>query len=278
MRSLLRSPKEGISRSGVPASRLDERCFGIRPTSFVNTELIYNNQIADIVDDMGYLAILCESRHDMFAHGRLVAPNSVFRAKGSDLIVIPRNKALSDDIAYGFSRNPITAEQYSSSIAGIGDGVAMLAYDFDHIGEQNQQDRGIFEFWRTCGHWPNTPIWRFKTVTQIAEIFRETHCQYVDINGLTNSSWADVGRNTAGRIGNLTQYEVFKDIERLEVDERARLADLQKKWRYLTTTDHIYFMHESFGQSHGVHSLLILMAVRFRLPLTSLPARSTTSR
>jgi alpha-amylase/alpha-mannosidase (GH57 family) len=34
--------------------------FGVKPTAFANTGLSYNNEIANIVADMGFRAILCE--------------------------------------------------------------------------------------------------------------------------------------------------------------------------------------------------------------------------
>ncbi|HLA05518.1 MAG TPA: hypothetical protein VJZ16_06020, partial [Syntrophales bacterium] len=67
--------------------------FGVFPTSFRNTELMYNNHIADVISDMGYLSILCEKRPDMFIQGdHPISENTVFRAKGNRLIVIPRNR------------------------------------------------------------------------------------------------------------------------------------------------------------------------------------------
>ncbi|NLF82390.1 MAG: alpha-amylase, partial [Candidatus Gastranaerophilales bacterium] len=56
--------------------------FGVRPTSFRNTELMYNNDVANVVADMGYRAILCEQRDDMYMpkDGGLISPNAVFKA------------------------------------------------------------------------------------------------------------------------------------------------------------------------------------------------------
>jgi alpha-amylase/alpha-mannosidase (GH57 family) len=39
------------------------KLFGVFPVSFRNTELMYNNTLADIVADMGYLSILCETEN-----------------------------------------------------------------------------------------------------------------------------------------------------------------------------------------------------------------------
>src|SRR3990172_677750 len=121
--------------------------FGLSPTSFRNTELMYNNHIADVVYDMGYRAILCEKRPDMFGSDDCpISPNTVFRAKGSELIVIPRNRELSDDIAFRFPYKPVSPEEYASYLALVDGEVVLLGYDFEHIGEHICEDKYIFYF------------------------------------------------------------------------------------------------------------------------------------
>ena len=123
-----------------------EEIFGIKPSSFRNTEMMYNNEIADVVADMGFKAMLCEKRNDMYGlkDGRLISPNAIFRTKRSNLIVIPRNRELSDDIAYRFPHTPISAEHYARSIAQIDGEAVLLGYDYEHLGEHIWQDKGIF--------------------------------------------------------------------------------------------------------------------------------------
>ena len=127
-----------------------EDLFGIKPASFRNTELMFNNDIAYVVADMGYKAMLCEKRDDMFGrkNGKLVSPNAVFRAKTGNLIVIPRNRELSDDIAFRFPHTPVPAELYAKHIAEIDGEAVLLGYDYEHIGEHIWEDKGIFEFWK----------------------------------------------------------------------------------------------------------------------------------
>ncbi|MFB3924890.1 MAG: glycogen/starch synthase [Syntrophales bacterium] len=255
--SLFADPSKQEFRDQVSLHREKmKEFFGVRPTSFRNTELMYNNDIAEIVDDMGYEAMLCEKRDDMFlGSGRPVSPNAVFRAKGSDLIVIPRNRELSDDVAYRFPHQRITPEQYADYIARIDGESVLLGYDYEHIGEHIWTDKGIFEFWRglpsALEKHPNVEV---VTPTEIARRFQDADCPVIDIHGLSTSSWADAGRDTAGWIGNLTQYELFKDIEKLEVPARKAGGELLEKWRVLTTSDHVYFLHERFGEDHAVHS------------------------
>ena len=230
--------------------------FGIFPTSYRNTELMYNNHIADAVADMGYQSILCEKRDDMFTgEGGAISPNAVFKARDTNLIVIPRNRELSDDVAYRFPHTPITPEQYAGYLALIDGEVVLLGYDYEHIGEHIWSERGIFEFWRglpkALAEHPNAVA---ATATEIAQSFRETQCPEVSIHGLATSSWADAGRNTFGWLGNPTQYELFRDIERMEKGAKRAGGELLTKWRHLTTSDHVYFLHERVGEDHAVHS------------------------
>ncbi|MBN1613813.1 MAG: glycogen/starch synthase [Deltaproteobacteria bacterium] len=230
--------------------------FGVSPSAFRNTELMYNNHIADVVADMGYLSILCEKRHDMFMGSELpISPNAVFRAKAGALIVIPRNRELSDDIAFRFPHDPLTPDQYAANIARIDGEAVLMGYDFEHIGEHIWEDKGIFEFWKglpeALKKYPNVVVC---SASEIANRFSEADCPLLDIHGLSTSSWADRGRDTFGWLGTATQYELFKDLEQLETKARLAGGDFLKRWRYLTTSDHVYFLHESRGEDHAVHS------------------------
>jgi len=234
-----------------------EDIFGVRPSSFRDTELMFNNDIADVVADMGFKAILCEKRNDMFGlkNGSLVSPNAIFRAKGSRLIVIPRNRELSDDVAFRFPHTPIPAEQYASSIAKIDGEAVLLGYDYEHIGEHIWKDKGIFEFWKALPK----ELSKYDSVKlanpgEVAELFKNADCPIVDIHGLSTSSWADARRDTFGWLGSKTQQELFRRIENLEPKARKAGRELLTKWRYLTTSDHLYFLHDSTGSDHAVHS------------------------
>lgn len=233
------------------------RLFGVFPTSFRNTELMYNDPISQTVADMGYQSILCEKRDDMFTgpEQRAISPNAVFKARDTQLIVIPRNRELSDDVAFRFPHAPITPEQYAAYLALIDGEVVLLGYDFEHIGEHIWREHGIFEFWRglpeALAKHPNVVP---ATPTEIAQRFRDTACPEVTIHGLATSSWADADRNTFGWLGNPTQYELFRDIERMERGARRAGGELLTKWRHLTTSDHVYFLHERMGEDHAVHA------------------------
>ncbi len=244
--------REQVSRH----QEIMKKIFGITPTSFRNTELMYNNPIADAVADMGYLSILCEKRDDMFiSEDQVISPNAVFRARDTKLIVIPRNRELSDDIAFRFPHAPLTPETYAQYIARIDGEAVMMGYDFEHIGEHIWSDRGIFEFWRGLpGALQKHDNIVAATPTEIAQKFKDAPCPTLSIHGLATSSWADAGKNTFGWLGNPTQYELFRDIERMETAARRAGGEYLTQWRHLTTSDHVYFLHERLGEDHAVHS------------------------
>jgi glycogen synthase len=254
--SLFADPQKQEFRDQVTLHREKmHELFGILPTSFRNTELMYNNQIADVVADMGYQTILCEKRDDMFmTRNRPISPNAVFRAKGSNLIVIPRNRELSDDIAFRFPHDPVSPREYAFHIAKIDGEAVLLGYDFEHIGEHIWEEKGIFNFWNglpeALAKHPNIVV---ANPSEMAERFRDADCPAVDIHDLSTSSWADKGRDTFGWLGNPTQYDLYKDIENMETDVRRVGGELLTRWRHLTTSDHVYFLHEKIGEDHAVH-------------------------
>lgn len=235
--------------------------FGLKPTSFRNTELMYNNDIANVVADMGFKAILCEQRSDMYRNteGKAISPNAVFRARGRrfsarDLLVIPRNRQLSDDVAFRFGSGQLSAEQYAQYIAKVDGEAVMLGYDYEHIGEHLWVETGIFDFWpslaRILRQYPNVVM---ANPTEIAERFKDVDCPVADIHPLSTSSWADIERNTQGWLGSPTQYRLFRDIELMEPDAQRAGGAFLAKWRHLTTSDHLYYLHEGKGADHTVH-------------------------
>jgi glycogen synthase len=235
--------------------------FDVRPKSFRNTELMYNNDIGNIVADMGYKAMLCEQRDDMFTpqSGRPISPHAVFRAKGRrrdsrKLIIMPRNRNLSDDVAFRFAGTRLTADKYAEYLAKVDGEVILLGYDYEHIGEHIWSDTGIFEFWKGLP----AALARHEGIvcanpSDVADSFKDAECPVVDIHPLSTSSWADIERNTYGWLGSGTQHALFKQIETMEPDVRRAGGALLRRWRHLTTSDHLYYLHEGRGADRVVH-------------------------
>jgi len=125
--------------------------FGIKPVVFRNTELIFNNELAKFIQDLGYEAILAEGA-DHILQGR--TPNQIYKSVFADKIkLLLKNYKLSDDIAFRFSNkewseHPLSVNKYSqwiNNVNGSGE-LVNLFMDYETFGEHQWEDTGIFEF------------------------------------------------------------------------------------------------------------------------------------
>jgi len=119
--------------------------FGVIPRVFRNTELIYNNELAHYVQEMGYKGIITEGADKILGDK---SPNFVYTPKGTKHIsLLLKNYKLSDDIAFRFSNkgweeHPLTAPKFSSwinSINGSGE-LVNLFMDYETFGEHQWED------------------------------------------------------------------------------------------------------------------------------------------
>lgn len=234
-----------------------ERMFGQRPTVFRNTELIYNNQLAELIESLGrFKGILAEGVDSILA-GR--SPNFVYRPKGcKSLKVLLKNYRLSDDIAFRFSdRNwkeyPLTADKFARWINAL-NGQAQtvnLFMDYETFGEHHWQETGIFEFLRYLPQeilrYPDNS---FKTPSEVIDAFEPVDTY--DSPHLT--SWADSERNLSAWLGNAMQSSALHDLYKLEKPiKRTGNSELLEDWRRLTTSDHFYYMCTKYFADGDVH-------------------------
>ncbi|GAI38212.1 unnamed protein product, partial [marine sediment metagenome] len=78
-----------------------QRLFGQTPRVFRNTELIYNNALAALIDQIGGFDVIITEGADHILGYK--SPNFVYRPPNSKLKLILKNYRLSDDIAFRFS-------------------------------------------------------------------------------------------------------------------------------------------------------------------------------
>ena len=235
-----------------------EDLFGFKPKSFRNTELMFNNDIA-----------VCRRRYGIQGDAlrkkqRYVRPQR--RQTRLTKRRLPRKGrqshrhsqkqgAFATTSRFRFPHTPVPAELYAKHVAEIDGEAVLLGYDYEHIGEHIWEDKGIFEFWKKLP----SELAKYQSIkmanpTEVAELFKNADCPIVDIHGLSTSSWADAARDTFGWLGNKTQQEFFSRIQSLERKAKTAGGELLTKWRHLTTSDHLYFLHESTGSDQAVHS------------------------
>ncbi len=230
--------------------------FSYKPTIFRNTELIFNNELAHHVEDMGYKGILAEGADHVLGDR---SPNFLYQPKTTSKIkLLLKNYKLSDDIAFRFSNKgwpewPLTVDKYSkwvNSINGNGE-IVNLFMDYETFGEHQWEDTGIFKFME---HLPNEilkhkdnkfilPSEAVKTLQPKAEL---------DIHNLM--SWADVERDLSAWLGNKMQQSALKQIYLIEKDVLATgNRQLIEDWRRLQTSDHFYYMCTKYFNDGDVH-------------------------
>ena len=228
-----------------------EELFGVKPTAFRNTELIYSNGIGEMVYDMGYKTMLTEgARHIMGWQ----SPNYVYTGETQPkLKLLLRNYTLSDDIAFRFSQNKVTAEQYVGWLkdnAKEGDIVNMFM-DYDTFGEHQGAETGIFEFMREL---PAAVIkdgtFNFVTPSEATKKYKAVSDIAVD----DPISWADEERDLTAWLGNELQNEAFKKV--YAMTEKLSIVNDPELWEdfgHLQESDHFYYMCTKFFSDGEVH-------------------------
>ena len=228
-----------------------EELFGVKPTAFRNTELIYSNGIGEMVYDMGYKTMLTEgARHIMGWR----SPNYVYTGETQPkLKLLLRNYTLSDDIAFRFSQNKVTAEQYVGWLkdnAKEGD-IVNLFMDYETFGEHQGAESGIFDFMREL---PAAVIkdgtFNFVTPSEATKKYKAVSDIAVD----DPISWADEERDLTAWLGNELQNEAFKKV--YAMTEKLSIVNDPELWEdfgHLQESDHFYYMCTKFFSDGEVH-------------------------
>lgn len=230
--------------------------FGQEAKAFRNTELIYNNELANFVQGMGYEVILAEGADHILGWR---SPNFVYTPKTADKMkLLLKNYRLSDDVAFRFSNkewseHPLTAEKYAQWISATnGNGyVVNLFMDYETFGEHQWEDTGIFKFLEKL---PDEilkhPDNNFVTVSEAAQKYYPV--AEMDIHHFM--SWADVERDLSAWLGNPLQNSAAKELYKVGLmvkqTEDEKLLD---DWRKLTTSDHFYYMCIKWFSDGDVH-------------------------
>ncbi len=231
--------------------------FGVSPTAFRNTELAYNNDLAQWAEAAGYQTILAEGWDPVLA-GR--TPNTVYRPEGTESIkLLLKNYRLSDDIAFRFSNRgwtewPLTATKFTDWLDhATNEGpLVNLFMDFETFGEHQWADTDIFGFFeKFVNGWLARDDRTFYTVTQAS---REIEAQ--DTVSMPHVvTWADAERDLSAWMGNSLQQEALRHLYAVEHDVmRSGDNDLIRDWRYLQSSDHSYYMATKWLDDGAVHS------------------------
>lgn len=238
-------------------STIIEEEFGVRPTAFRNTELIYSDKIGDIVSRMGFGTMLTEGAKHVLGWK---SPNFVYaNAVNPKLKLLLRNFKLSDDIAFRFSNRgwsewPLTADKYAQWLSNPetpGDMINIFV-DYETFGEHQWAETGIFDF---MAHLPaailRTNVLKFETPSEAAAQLKPVavlHSPYP-------ISWADEERDLTAWLGNELQNEAFNSLYAMRDKIKViNHPEYNHTWKLLQTSDHFYYMATKWFSDGDVHS------------------------
>ena len=230
--------------------------FDYTPKIFRNTELIFNNEMAGFVQNMGYRGMLAEGA-DYILGWR--SPNFVYRSpQAQNLGVLLRNYRLSDDISFRFStpwweERPLTADKFAAwvnQVNGCGQ-VVNLFMDYETFGEHQWESTGIFEFLKAFPHKIlEHPDNDFKTPSEVINCYQAV----AELDFPHIVSWADIERDLSAWLGNKMQQRAIESLYALEPAVlRSNDEKLIEDWRKLQTSDHFYYMCTKWFADGDVH-------------------------
>ncbi|RUA27985.1 MAG: alpha-amylase [Bacteroidetes bacterium] len=253
--SALKSKDEFTKQVNEHQAKIME-LFGVKPTTFRNTELIYSDGIGAMVADMGFETMLTEGAKHILGWK---SPNYMYaNAINPKLKLLLKNFQLSDDIAFRFSQQsweswPLTTEKFVGWLNQIDEKeeVVNLFMDYETFGEHQWPETGIFDFMRALPErvLSNTNF-TFNTPSELSKHLQPVSAIHVPYP----ISWADEERDLTAWLGNELQDEAFDQLYKLE--DRVKQCDdakIQKDWEYLQTSDHFYYMCTKFFSDGDVH-------------------------
>ncbi len=229
--------------------------FGVQPVIFRNTELMYSNDMAKTVSELGFKGIYLEGVERILDE---FDPNKLFKHPESPIILFPRNYILSDDIAFRYSNKnwsewPLNATKYISwleNLAGTQNFIC-LGMDYETLGEHHPEEEGIFEF---MGEFISKAAVSagisFVTPTKAMELLPITY----SITSPGIISWADVKKDASAWLGNDLQKDAFASLKKLyPLIKKTNNPAILRDYKYLQTSDHFYYMSKQTDDDGQVH-------------------------
>lgn len=256
--SSLQDPEE-FMRDVRRHDQMVQDLFGQRPTTFANTELIYDDDIATLIAQMDFKTCLTVGAKHILGWK---SPNYIYSAETApDLELLLTNDKLADDVARNFNNPewpayPLTADKYMDWIAALPEQeqVVNLYFSMDTFGSFLPANTGIFEFMKALPQFAGERGIVFSKPSEVVSQLKSVGMLSVPYP----MSDIDEARDVSAWKGNELQNEALDKL--YAVAERVSLCDdrqLKQDWEYLQSSDHFYYMstkNMADGASHAAFS------------------------
>ncbi|MDR0413525.1 MAG: glycoside hydrolase family 57 protein [Dysgonamonadaceae bacterium] len=233
-----------------------ELLFGQKPKVFRNTELIYSDDIALQVADMGFKAMLTEGAKHVLGWK---SPNYLYSAASvPQLKLLSRNRKFSDDIAFRFSNYdwseyPLVADKLVNWIAATPESEQLvnIFMNYDVLGSLQASETGIFEFFKAI---PRFALGKGITFSTPAEVVHRMKSMGELIVPYP-CSWAGEEKDISPWMGNVLQKEAVDKL--YGIAEKVHLVTdrrILQDWNCLQASDHFNYMSTKLFPGPSVYS------------------------
>lgn len=221
------------------------RLFGQKPSVIRNTELIFDDDIACIMQSMGFKGAITEGASHVLGWK---SPDYLYRsATAPKLRLLLKNDKFSEDISRNFANTswdqyPLTADKFIGWIADLPEEeqIVNIFLSMETFGEFIPRETGIFEFLKAMPRFasergigfmkPSEAVTKLKPVAELSVPYP--------------MSWAEEERDVSAWKGNKLQQEALDKL--YAQTERVNLCDdrrLKQDWEYLQSSDHFFYMN-----------------------------------
>lgn len=248
--AFLYSREEFIRQTEDNARRV-KRLFGKKPTTYRNAELLYNNDMAACLGELGFRTVLAEGAEHVLGWR---SPNYVYSPLNEpQMRLLLRNSRLSVDVGRRFNNRswdqwPLTAEKYASWIHALKDAEVINIFNDYHVfGLRNPASSGIFDFMRAL---PEAILadknFYFATTSEVSRKFKPV----AEIDVPEFMSWDEGARDLNAWLGNDMQKDAIHTLYALTRRVRELNApDIARDFERLQSTDHFHNMSTKWFSS-----------------------------
>ena len=222
-----------------------EKLLGVQSTTACLTELLYSDEIAIQLHEMGFKTVMTEGAKHILSWK---SPNYVYSSSAAPkLKVLLRNTNLSDELAFHFSdpawhNFPMNAEAYAIGMANLPEEeqVANIWVGAETFGMRQSAETGIFDFLKALPYFAMEQGMGFMTPSEVAKKFAASDA-IVAAHPLT---WAGEAKDLSTYNGNDLQQEALNKL--YAVAERVHLCQdkqLKRDWLILQDINYLHFMN-----------------------------------
>jgi alpha-amylase len=231
-----------------------KKYFGVEPTYFRNTELLFNDEIITVLVKHKYKGIWIEGSENGI--GKSNVNRNYYTNIDQNFTLIPRNFPLSDDIAFRFAKEnkTLNPDKFTRKVLRLKseDNSIHLGLDYETFGEHFEAKSGILYFLK---NWIDKSIASKKIQFISTSECSNMHPAIKALSISNTTSWADSEKDSSAWLGNDMQRECMEKLYNLRAMVfKLKNKSLIDKWSTLTCSDHFYYMSNKQHADGEVHN------------------------